>query len=778
MQDQASAHTAGPGSSGQFPAPLRRVHALAAIFLRQQMQELFTHADDTLFDMADRAISNQEQNSLFEAMRELRLSQGNLQTSMQQQLDESFHQLTQVQIGSDSVNISADRDSMTLVAPEELEATVAITNMVNKTLGRDADLLDALSARLGHVLRRELESEANPLGPELLGRNFLTCLNPLGFEDMQIKLILLKLFERHVLEDIGILYADCNQVLVGAGILPDLKSRGVTRQPPAQPSGTETQEASSQASTEQTTEPQPGAEVDFSDIQGLLEHLRQRHPVQPAPANALPVSSTDLTRLLTHLQQHNSSQLPDGQLLRSQINSILQRVSQQSERPRVVAEVDNDTINLVSMLFEFILDDQSLPDSLKALIGRLQIPLLKVAVQDRSFFGTSGHPARRLLNELGSAALGWSGQDNDQRDKLYQKIEEVVHRLLNEFSDDPVIFADLLEDFVTFFRTERRRSELVEQRVRDAEEGRARTEAARQHIEQMLNQRLLGKTLPEAVVRLLQDNWSQVLLLHHLKFGAESSQWEHSLQVMDDLIWSIGRHSSQEDAIRLRQLVPRLVDSLKLGFEEAALDPFATALLLTELEVLHIQAFQHLKQSLTEHNRPKPEPATDAADTPVEETEPEPVVLTPQELPEILQEKAGSLAEQPAPEPAMVEVSTEIALPQSEDEPVTEEPDEPVELDDNDPGLQQVDRIRPGSWFELQQEEASPVRCKLSAIIKSTGRYIFVNRHGMKVLDKNRTGLAIAFNQERLRLLDDALLFDRALESVIGNLRRMKDQDG
>lgn len=766
------------GSSNQPQHMTGRIRDLCSSFLRQQLQELFTQADDVLFDMADRAENNQAQNNLFEAMRELRLSQTNLHSSMQQKLQDAFSQLTQVTIGqaTDSSPV-ADRDSMTLVAADELEETVAITNMVHKTLGRDSDLLDALSMRLGHLYKRELEHDDNPVGPRLLGRSFLDSLNLLGFSNMQIKLVLLKLFERYVLEDIGILYADCNQVLVTAGVLPELPSRGVTRPQRASEAST-TQHTRATASDSQLAAAPLSVEagesqLDLSDIQLLLQQLRHSQAPRSLPAKALPLSSEDLLRLLTHLQHHNSGQHTSGQLLHSQIDSILQRASQKSSQPRVVNELDKDTINLVSMLFEFILDDQSLPDSLKALIGRLQIPLLKVAVQDRSFFASAGHPARRLLNELGSAALGWSNQDGTQRDKLYQKIEEVVQRLLSEFSDDPVIFSDLLEDFVTFFRIERRRSELVEQRVRDAEEGRARTEAARQHIEQALNQRMLGKTLPETLVKLLQDNWSQVLLLHHLRFGEQSSQWQHSLQVVDDLIWSISEHSSQEDAIRLRQLVPQLVDSLKLGFEEAALDPFASALLFTELEVLHIQAFQRLKQKLATPAKT----TTQSTDKQQEAKAAEPVVLTPQELPEILQEKAEHLAEQEVPEPTMVEVRTAIALPTAEQNTEQTEPAEEIELDEDDPGLAKVDRLNPGSWFELQQADGSMVRCKLSAFIKATGRYIFVNRHGMKVLDKNRVGLAHAFNSEQLRMLEDALLFDRALESVIGNLRRMKEQN-
>lgn len=60
-------------------------------------------------------------------------------------------------------------------------------------------------------------------------------------------------------------------------------------------------------------------------------------------------------------------------------------------------------------------------------------------------------------------------------------------------------------------------------------------------------------------------------------------------------------------------------------------------------------------------------------------------------------------------------------------------------------------------------------------MIRPSGRYIFVNRTGMKVLEKTRMSLAVEFRRNAVRLLDDALLFDRALESVIGNLRRLKN---
>jgi hypothetical protein len=83
----------------------------------------------------------------------------------------------------------------------------------------------------------------------------------------------------------------------------------------------------------------------------------------------------------------------------------------------------------------------------------------------------------------------------------------------------------------------------------------------------------------------------------------------------------------------------------------------------------------------------------------------------------------------------------------------------------------QVDKLRPGCWVEIQEDAENKLRCKLTTIIEQTGKYIFVNRTGMKVLEKTRMGLAVEFRRGTIRLLDDALLFDRALESVVTKLR-------
>ncbi|QGZ29899.1 DUF1631 domain-containing protein [Stutzerimonas stutzeri] len=737
--------------AGRLPVALISVRDKAAQQLRLALQTLFDNADDSLFEIADRATSNAEQNAFFEAMRDLRMKRRGIERSFLQQVFESFAKLNQYEIGKPP-QPEASFESLALVQNDELEESVAIDTMVAKVMSRASQPLSHLTTRMNVLVSRKLDDKSNPLGPQQLCEYFLEACRSLGVE-IKVKLIILKLFERYVLTDLEQLYAESNQTLVAAGILPELQSaqpRRASRPGAASGSTPRSGFGESPAYTDE------GVHEAFGTLQALLSELRgSALPARNLPSDAVPISSNDLMRLLSHLQSRAPQQV-DEYDLQGQLEELLHRVSAKSGKSRVVGEVDEDVINLVSMLFEFILDDRTLPDSLKALIGRLQIPVLKVAVLDKTFFSRGSHPARRLLNEIASAAMGWVDQDEAQRDSLYQKIEQVVSRLLNDFVDDPAIFSELLADFLAFTGDERRRSELLEQRTRDAEEGRAKAEMARQEVEHALNERLLGKTLPEVVVRLLQEAWSKVLLLTCLKHGTQSEQWQAALSTMDDLIWSVTPHDEPESRAQLLELVPSLLKNLREGLVSAAFDPFSTSDFFTRLEALHVQTMQQFDQPI-EQARPAP------IDDRVRDE-----IATGQKLE--LPPRDDHAIE--ADTPAMVEVSEEIVL-LAPGESREQEPE--IDLADHDEALAQVDNLRVGSWVEFQEDEDHKLRCKLAAVIKPTGKYIFVNRTGMKVLEKTRMGLAIEFRRGAIRLLNDALLFDRALESVIGNLRSLKN---
>ena len=701
----------------RLPAILLQVRDKAAQQLRHGLQALFDNADDTLFEMADRARCDVEQNIFFQTMRDLRLKHKSIERVFLEQFFGAFIRLAQYDPAIAAMPQALAAESSLAQTDDERERTVAVDAMVSRVLDRDGLALDQLTARLCALSGKALGDLHNPLSPAMLCEYFLQAARQLGLE-IKVKLIVLGLFERYVLSETDQLYAEANQLLLTTGVLPDLKPAPVRRtmdRPDSAPV-----ESIDEDATPACLPIDDNVQEVFAALQALLFNVRgSLSPTLEVSATALPISTRDLLRLLSHLQQYvPAPEVVDDFDLRNQLEQLLTRVSVKSGRSRVFGEADEDVINLVAMLFECMLDDRNLPDPLKALIGRLQIPLVKVALLDKSFFSRSSHPARRLLNEIANAAMGWDACDDHQRDSLYVRIDQVVQRLLNDFIDDPSIFSELLADFLAFTQDERRRSELLEQRIRDAEEGRAKTGLARQRVEQVLNQALIGKSLPQGVLGFVQEAWSKVLLLTYLKHGDQSAEWHADVRTLEQLVWSVQRHH-ESDATRMLALVPDLLKSLRDGLNSSAFDPFAASEFFSELENLHVQA-------------------------------------------------AGGA---PASASLMIEVLTPVVLHLADESQVHSEP---IRLLADDAGLRQVDKMLPGCWVEFQEDPENSLRCKLVAIIAATGQYIFVNRTGMKVLERSRPDLALELRNGVARVLDDTLLFERALASVIGNLKRLK----
>ncbi|WP_176506835.1 DUF1631 domain-containing protein [Pseudomonas urethralis] len=688
-----------------LPVLLLQVRDKAALQLRQGLQALFDNADDTLFEMADRAVDRFDQNLYFEAMRDLRLKRKHIERGFLDIFYDTFARIGQFDpLGQMAAKNKAQK-----------ERTAAVDGMVARVLSRDGIALEQLGQRLQCLLSRSFDEQQNPFGPAALCSYFLDAGRNLGV-GLRVKLILLKLFERYVLRDVDVLYAEANQLLAAAGVMPELQAAPRRR---AEDRRVGTRRVSANLEADAMGADSAG-QAFMRSLEGLLAPCRGRvAPRLQAAAAAQPISTADLLRLLSHLQHYVPATTDDDDFdLDQQLEQLLLRVSVRSGTRRRIAGADEDTINLVGLLFACIAADDNLPQSLRALIVRLHIPLLKVALLDKSLFSRASHPARRLMNEIAAAAIGWETGSEGMRDSLHLRVERIVQRLLNDFTEDTTLFAELLDDFLAFSQDERRRNELLEQRTRDAEEGRARALQARQQVQQALNQRLRGRTLPQGVVHMLVHAWSQVLLMAWLKQGEASPAWNQGLETMDNLLASIAPH--QQPQVLLQQ-VPGLLKALRDGLASVALDSAATREFFLQLEQLHLRACAGGDQ-----------PAGSA------------------ELAEVL-------------------VAEDIVLAIAEESVCAPL----IQRDEQAPELRLVQRLRIGTWVEMLDDD-EPLRCKLVARIDSSDRLVFANRTGMKVREWNTVGLAQALRRGEARLLDDGLLFERALETVLEGLRQQQ----
>ena len=737
IKPNLAARAAAGGSV--LPAPLISVRDLATGYLQSAMVEMFDKADDNLFEMADKAANNADQALFFEAMRSLRLQRHNIVKKTCDSLILATEQIN-AQYDSSAPAVSFELDTLSLVQPDELEESVAIDGMVNRVVSRNQAALGHLLMRVNSLAKKTVEQSDNPFAPGAIAEYFAESLRALSL-DIKVRLIVFKLFERYVFNGIDGLYESLNDAFVSAGVMPDLRvTSAVSVRRPVPGAG---------AGSGRGVGQQGGRSGDSSEQQeilGMFSELIGKWRVASGDvalaglnsSGGIPMGTSELLRVLSEVTAESFAGDAGQNGLRRHVQQLLHQQRVQSGGTKTVARVDDDVISLVSMLFDFILEDRELPAAVKALIARMQLPVLRVAISDKSFFSRASHPARRLLNELSRATMGWNDHDDLRRDQLHALLEEIVEQLLVETEPNAELFDALYQRLTDFLRTEQRRAERVEQRTRDAEEGRARIKAARAEVAKEINKMLLGRTLPVTVVDLLRDTWSQVMQMIFLREGGESRAWKHALGTAKAVVHSVQPVDSAGVPQRLAQN-RQIEAAVRGGLELLGLDAAST-----ERHVLAIVAPQRAVLAAVKAAGSPVEP-----DLPVESAEPE-------------------VVEQPPVEAVRVE------QPVLEQEPV----ESPPETIDDLPsvGAQRwVESLGTGCWLQLVVAEGkAPQRCKLAAIISFSGKHIFVNRNGVKVAELSGHELAQCFDRGQVILLDENQLFDRALESVIGNLRQLQ----
>ena len=112
-------------------------------------------------------------------------------------------------------------------------------------------------------------------------------------------------------------------------------------------------------------------------------------------------------------------------------------------------------------------------------------------------------------------------------------------RVLNNFSDDPEIFGTLVAELRNFVQQDHHRVQIVEQRVKEVEAGRAKTISAKQTVERLVNQKASGLRLPPEIGHFISDTWSRVLVYLCVRHGDEGAEWTDAVQTFDDLLWSV-----------------------------------------------------------------------------------------------------------------------------------------------------------------------------------------------------------------------------------------------
>jgi hypothetical protein len=455
----------------------------------------------------------------------------------------------------------------------------------------------------------------------------------------------------------------------------------------------------------------PVLQATSDDLQSVLSVL------QTQPSVPIMVGGRWVGRRISHIKQDTLNQL---------------RGVSAGATPQISDE-DSDTMDLVGMLFDHLLVDGKANSITQSLLTKLQVPLLKVALKDKSFFVRRNHPARQLLNAIAETAMFWV-EDEDADRAVVEKMQMVVDRVCSEFDDDIGVFENLLGDMGRHAQNLQRKAEVSERRHIDAAKGRERLELARVRAVEDIEQRIRGRLLPEIVERVLGDAWADLLALTILRQGDDSAAYSAQLAVAEELIECFDG--------RYRPFAREHFETLRLAMGEGlALVGFHANEAERTLDGL-VQALPAPMIGEAEHIEP------------VELPEPTPQM---QEVTELVKEKTKATKDEKA---TILE-----SLRKTERIPVTPKENAMIE---------RIKQLPFGTWFDFQiNQQGNSARRKLSWFSTVTGRCLFVNARGAKAEEKSLEQLARDLLRGNASVVEDVNegVIEKGWKAIVGKLK-------
>ncbi|WP_269619750.1 DUF1631 domain-containing protein [Zhongshania sp. BJYM1] len=784
-----------PGlSSAPLPEALVAIRDKSHSFLQSRIAVFLDEVDDTLFELADEASNAREQHLYFDAMREIRVNRENIEKCFSETFLNAFAALAS---GSKAGSaLERGQAKLKLLESEALEELVALEGMANKAERRFLHEVWILCTAWQQVVSGPVVAAKElPMGPAKIAAAMGVACQTLDI-DIKAKLVLFKLFDKSVIATFGDLYQIVVPVLDAQGLPLEQLEKKSAKNADAHKESASDKDATSQASQSQNASIDiPRAAELVTRLFDALDNLLGKAATnQTGPKTA--ISKPSFMVALQEMQNEQYAQFnikipvdggvqTDFTLMGQKLVARLQQVNwvSNTDISALSFQRDQDTINFVGALFQFILDGDGIAESLKGLIARLQIPVLKMAMLDKGFFSHDEHPARKLLSALVSAGIGWSPVAGLDKDPLYKKTEEVVMRVLRDFGVDTQVFVDAYEDFSAFSEKAKRRAELVARRTIDAEDGKASAENARMYIAAILESKLGGVDCPPVVTKILQLGWSKVLFLSYIQHGKDSERFSDDAGLIERLLWSVLPSDDSGHRNELISALPVLVETLRLGFTRVSLNTFETDRWFDQLERLHLAKLSRKATVQASALSDETDIASESGeglgvDSSANGSDIDPVML----------KSGASLVSSDDAELAGLDASLAASLDDERDKtlPVHSMPLMPqvpakaTVSETSKPELEQlvsrIQTLRVGNWVDFRQDDGRMLRCRLAAVINGIGKYIFVNRSGIKVAELNRDELEAALIEQKVLLIDDDRMFDRALESVISNLRDMKDK--
>ena len=759
--------------------------------LKDLFTSFFNNADTALFELANEASNNEEQKQYFDLLHSIRTDKANLSRGLSDSLRTYLKPISALSPSTETIEDDDDDDELSLVSQDTMDELVLVNTISAKTFDKFHEAIGKLEIRFEFLAEQTpMIFKKDALTPLHFCEAFQQCITILDVSTAD-KLILYKLFDNEVASKLDILYDTLNKLLIDAGVLPKIKlhaqrNEGASLGGSGHGEGTDSGEsdASNDAGSGGGSSGGGGStgEADPEANQTGNGSGRGGHsPAQTAQeANAAklvkkygnkniggyPIGKAseiiqdfigndsaaagsvdgdpqfyghkDVLTALTQMQNVTHTQIQSAPPVIERIDAaaikqaLLSTIASQQGGTitKQINQVIEKTIDFIKLIFDAIIDDTSISDTIKALLLTLQIPVIKASMLDQEFFVNDDHPARELLDKMAEIGVGIT----DHTDPLYDQLDGIIKELLKNYANDINAFVTALEKVKAIIA---KREAETEEKEREAQE-QIQKEHARKIVLWELRKSTLEKKLPSLVHKLVLKLWPTMMFNHYIKHGKQNDEWIFLITTLGELIEGVQPPSNvkeykflQENHEKLTERVEKRLQRSKRAKEH--LD-----------EVMHDlrETFKHLLD-------------TDEFDEALNQPELStmPVMDTP-----IASDEEINAAQETGAEESFSEDQLEAAP----------HPDEPVDLREK---LQLLPSdVRPGVWFQITMENQQIRRLKLSVIIMEEALLVFVDHNGERVVEKDAETFAEELKGGTAQIIMHHSVFDHALGSVFSSI--------
>ncbi|MFK5983935.1 MAG: DUF1631 family protein [Pseudomonadota bacterium] len=623
----------------------------------------------------------------------------------------------------------SETKELSLVSHEEMEEMVAITTMHANALNDFGESISDLNTRIEYLeIKNTSIFDCKAVSPKGISEAYQKTLNELKM-GTEVNLELFKLFDVEVIQKLESMYGSLNQIFIDADIMPEIIHTSHDYD------SFEEEEIS--AETVDYYDAQENAHTDFiprsqSELNNIVSQFTKGDISIPEEVPELPASfykdpsvqtidgkkyyqRKDVVRSLNRLQkkilqQGKNTGLNTSEEIKSSLIDDIGNANSDGIA-KEVSVLDERNIDFVGMIFNAITSDKNISDVISELVTLLHVPVIKVALDDDKLFQDQAHPTRKVLNLIPKAGQGVT----DTKDKLYGKIEHVVNDILAEHDVDVDSFYKAVDALHNIIHVEEQATANNE-----SEEKRSIIKAhARTVVVSELRKYSVGRRIPKDVKPLILKHWPTLMINRYVKYGNESELWLQSSRLCK-LIFELLQ------PVKHKFQLEQLTNQYEVLIEVVGDELYETKQDRTDIDSQLVILKNVFEKMIDEH-----------AHLLIDEK-----CLSSEEIDYVVQKE-------------MAEYDAAMAKIREEEESIV------------DKVARLPTYVKPGAWFEIYNGEDHPVRrLKMSVILIETGNIVFVDRKGIKGIEKDAGEFSEELKNNKSRVIADHSTFDHALGKV------------